>query len=468
MGLHDSALAHLLAVGLVPSKPADDIRRDIRAIIDEARRCVFACAALGHVVPSALDAVASCGERLSVATVGPFVRGGTAHILDACELVRTDATHGSAAVDVPATFAAVRAAAAAISGAAVIAGFIGSSPAPAGSGRRLVTTLGRSGSDFTAALVAAALAAEECVFWKDVAGVLSADPGVVRGPPATATRAVHVPELTHAEALELCFFGAKILHANTMCAAALASPAVPLAIRCFANPAGVGTRIVPDDAPPSPRMRGWPFPVRGVSVLRGVSLLALRGLAASTLGCGGVAGRLFSALSAAPGGAVGVLMVAQSSAVRSASVVLRAEDAERGAAAVRAAFAAAATATLGQGGGEVGEVSVVEGRALVAVVGCGLETTPGVVGRVFTSVGAAQVNVEAIASGATERNIAFVVRAADADRAAIAIHDALFALPAAASPDAAAAAVAASPTELGGSWSSRQGSPVTAAASQSP
>lgn len=269
------------------------------------------------------------------------------------------------------------------------------------------TTLGRNGSDYSGAIFAALYEAAELTIWTDVDGVLSADPRRVPD-------AVCLSSLSYEEACELAYFGAKVLHPQTLAPAMAAR--VPIRIRNPQRPEHPGTLIaarrdlppLADDAPP----------VRGLTLVGDMALLELTGT--GLIGVPGTAERFFRALHEA---GVSVNMISQGSSEHSICCVLPAAQAERGHDAVRAAFAEALA------DGQVEAVHLTPDIAVLAAVGDGMVGTPGVAARLFAGLADARVNLRAIAQGASERNISVAVAEADAERGLRAAHTAFWLSP---------------------------------------
>jgi aspartokinase/homoserine dehydrogenase 1 len=270
----------------------------------------------------------------------------------------------------------------------VVPGFVASDP------RGVQTTLGRNGSDFSASIFGALLDAGEIHIWTDVDGVLSADPR--RVPEARV-----IDSLSYDEAMELAYFGAKVLHPQTMAPAI--GRGIPLWIQNTFAPEKPGTLVC---AKPSSSL-----PVKGITTIEKIALLNLEG--AGMIGVPGTAHRLFGALREAE---VSVVLISQGSSEHSICCAIPAEQAARAAAAVRGAFERELA------GGQVQDVQVLDELAILAVVGDGMPGLPGVAAKVFQALGGAGVNVRAIAQGASERNISVVVSGADATRALRAVH----------------------------------------------
>ncbi len=270
----------------------------------------------------------------------------------------------------------------------IITGFVARNTA----GR--ATTLGRNGSDYSGAIFAALFEARELHIWTDVDGVLSADPRVV-------PEAVTLPTLSYNEACELAYFGAKVIHPQTMTPAL--ARGLPIHIRNTFRPAHPGTRIASDS------QHGGP--VKGLTLYDGLAMLNVEG--AGMIGVPGTAQRLFDALR---GAGVSVVMISQGSSEHSICCVLRAVESTRAERAVAEAFGPELAR------GQIQSITVTPGISVLAIVGDGMAGTPGVAARLFDALGRARVNVRAIAQGASERNISVALASQDAERALRAAH----------------------------------------------
>ena len=264
------------------------------------------------------------------------------------------------------------------------------------------TTLGRNGSDYSAAIFASLFGAGELTIWTDVDGVLSADPRLVPD-------AVCLGSLSYAEACELAYFGASVLHPQTMAPAMQAG--LPIRIRNTFNPDAPGTLITRSSQPAA-------SPVKGLTLVERMALLELAG--AGLIGVPGTAERMFAALHRA---GVSVTMISQGSSEHSICAVVREDEVNAARAAVEAAFAEAI------GDGQAQGVGVTPGICVLAAVGDGMVGSPGVAGRLFTGLAQARVNIRAIAQGASERNISVAIAASDATRALRAAHTAFWLSP---------------------------------------
>lgn len=256
------------------------------------------------------------------------------------------------------------------------------------------TTLGRNGSDFSASIFGSMLGAQAVIIWTNVDGVMSGDPGVE--PEATV-----IPRLSYDEAMELAYFGAKVIHPATM--APLLARGIPLFIRNTFRPDAEGTRIGPEGDVEDR--------AKGITVISDMALVNLQG--AGLIGVPGTAARLFGALREA---AISVVVISQGSSEHSICVAVPAPDADRAHDVIADAF------RLELGQGQIQGIELQRGLSILAVVGDGMRGVPGVAGTLFGSLGRAGVNVRAIAQGASERNISAVIDAADASRALRAVH----------------------------------------------
>ena len=278
---------------------------------------------------------------------------------------------------------------------AVATGFVAAGP------DGLPTVLGRNGSDFSAAIFAVLFDADELHIWSDVDGVLSADPRLV-------PEAVSLSAMSYREACELAYFGAKVIHPQTMTPAI--ARGLPILMRNTFNPAFAGTRIDADG--------GAGGPVKGLTLNSGLALVSLEG--AGLIGVPGTAERVFAALHAAK---VSVVMISQGSSEHSICSVVRAADAEAARTALLDEFARELASAQVQG------VQVVPGISVLAAVGDGMAGTPGIAAQLFGALARARVNIRAIAQGASERNISVAIAAEDQTRALRAAHAAFWLSP---------------------------------------
>jgi aspartate kinase len=353
-------------------------------------------ALLEELSPRSLDAIASFGERLSCAQIAAVFEdaGIAAEYVDTRELIRTDANYGQAAVDFAVTRANIQKALTPLVEKNIVpvaTGFI------AATKDGITTTLGRSGSDYTAAIVGAALGSEEIWIWTDVDGIMTADPRYVRG-------ARHLEEISYREAAEMSYFGAKVIHPKTMLPAIENN--IPIRIKNTFNPSHPGTLI-------SGKTRGVSGAVKNVTSIDDLALVAVEGH--GMMGVPGVAARIFTALARV---GVNVMMISQASSEHNVCLVVPGKDRQCAVDALQKEFAADI------GGKIIDGVRLREGVAIIAVVGEGMQGVPGIAGKTLTAAARENVSIIAVAQGSSELNISLVVDQGDVRRAVQAIHDA--------------------------------------------
>ncbi|MEO7274941.1 MAG: aspartate kinase [Vicinamibacterales bacterium] len=378
--------------------PARGVRRQMLATIDasarEYRELCGAIAVLGHIPPRASDILVARGERLSAALLAAVLTAGgrRAQFVDAAQVVATDGQHGGAAPNLPETGRRARRALRPLLAAGVtpvVPGFIGQSldGSP--------TTLGRGGSDLTATLLAAPMGARKVVLWKDVRGILTADPRLV--PDARL-----IPQLHHREAAEVAHYGAKVLHPRALIP--IAGTRILLHVRSFLDPESPGTEV-------SARRSMATYPVKALAIVRGQSIVTVAGK--GMVGVHGIAARTFGAIESQQ---LSVSTIFQASSESSIGFTLAESEAPRAVAALRHAFREELASGL------IDNVTARDGMAVIAVVGDGMAGSPGIAARVFTALASGGINVVAIAQGSSERNISFAVTADQAAEAARRVH----------------------------------------------
>lgn len=375
------------------------LRADLDAAWDELLALAEGLKVVGDLTARTSDLVVSRGERVSAKVMAAALRarGVRAEYVDALEVVVTDGPFGAGAPNLAETdkLAKKRLRPLVVAGAVpVVPGFLGAYHEAPGQPPALAT-LGRGGSDLTATLLARALGAARVSLWKDVPGLLTADPRVV--PDARV-----IPQMGAREAAELAYFGAKVLHPRALIP--LSDRDIPVFVRPFVEPAAPGTEI-------SGRRTLDDYPVKALSAMGGQALVTVTGR--GLLGVPGVAARTFAALSQKQ---ISVSLITQSSSEQSITFTVP----EKEAAAARASLEAAFAGEIARR--EVDGVQVTGGMAAVAVVGQGMAGTPGISGRVFSALAKDRINVAAIAQGSSELNISFVVAAPQMGAALRAVH----------------------------------------------
>lgn len=341
-----------------------------------------------------LDYVASFGERLStfILSEGLASKGIPTCFVDAREIIRTDDRFGQARVEVDTTQVQIQSYFSKHTGVKVVTGFIASTA------KGETTTLGRSGSDYTAAILASALNAEILEIWTDVSGVLTCDPKMVYA-------AFTIPQLSYAEAMELSHFGAKVIFPATMQPAMRKN--IPIRIKNTFDPTHLGTLINGEV-----REGGW---IKGMSSRSNLSLVTLQ--SANWMAEGGSLGRIFTSLSEAK---LSILLISQASSQHSICLALSTEEAILAKELIEKEFFYEIKS------GEMHPVAVHPGLALVAVVGENMKHDPGTSGRMFRALGQNNINVAAIAQGSSELNISAIIPQADLQKALNALHEVFF------------------------------------------
>lgn len=355
-----------------------------------------AVAVLRHLEARTRDAMVCRGEQLSAALLAAAITaaGRRAAFVDASQIVRTDPVHGGATPLIPDTAALSRRVLRPLVArrtVPVVPGFIGR--APDGS----VATLGRGGSDLTATLLGRVLSAGRVVLWKDVSGILTADPRLV--PDARL-----IPELHHQEAAEVAHYGAKVLHPRALIP--IAGTRIALHVRSFIHPDVPGTEVTARHVLPG-------FPVKALALLPAQAVVTVAGK--GMVGVHGIAARTFNAVDAER---LSVSTIFQGSSESSIGFTVPESEADRAVASVSRVFKQEIETGLIDG------VTARKGMAVIAVVGEGMAGTPGIAARVFSALEAGGLNIVAIAQGSSERNISFVVVGADAPEAARRVHTA--------------------------------------------
>lgn len=371
----------------------DDLLEYAELLANEYRAIGQSVFVLRELSPRTLDAAVARGERLSCRVFAAVLadRGMQAKVVDATDIIVVKQQNGQSWPDFPAIAENAKRVRAGLKGQIlVMPGYIGRGV----DGQ--VVTLGRGGSDFSAAILARALSASRVVLYKEVDGLLTADPRWVK-------QARIVPEMHYREAAELAYYGAKVLHPRTMIP--LIDVKIPLHIKNTFNGAFAGTRISSDAVDGA-------FPVKALTAISQQVMISIEGN--GMMGVPGVAGRAFGALSAA---GHSVAMISQASSESSICFVLPSDESKAAVQVLQQAFAIELTSKL------IDSISVNADLALVAIVGLGMRGTKGIAARAFTALGQANVNIVAIAQGSSELNITVAVRASAAQAAVQALHD---------------------------------------------
>lgn len=383
------------ARALVPAgERLNQLLAQVDAAVDELKPLGGGLGILRELTPRTIDYLVARGERLSALLFAAALEaaGWPVAYVDATEVVQTDGTFGNASPDLRRTERAARRVLSPLLARGtvpVIPGFLGATP----DGQ--VATLGRGGSDLTATLLARVLGAREVSLWKDVPGLLTADPRIV--PDARVVPQVHVRE-----AAELAYYGAKVLHPRALIPV-LKRP-VAIRIRPFADPASLGTEI-------SRRRTLEQYPVKALSAIPGQALLTVTG--SGMLGVPGIAARTFAAVHHE---GISVSLISQASSEHSICFSVPAESAQRARKSLEQTFEREIERQ------EIDGVELRSGLATLVVVGLGMAGTPGIAARVFSALAEAGINVIATAQGSSELNLSLVLDARDAAPAQRAVH----------------------------------------------
>jgi aspartokinase/homoserine dehydrogenase 1 len=393
------ARRHRAAVTALVTRHRARTRKQVDALLTELGSTLQGIHLLRHCPLRALDMTASFGERLSALIVAAHLdRFHPSMCVDARTFVRTDDQFTHAAVNFPATNRLARSRLVSLlrkrqPPIPVVTGFIGATD----DGQ--TTTIGRNGSDYSASIVGAAIGADTIEIWTDVDGVLSADPRIV-------SSAFVLPEMSYEEAMELSYFGAKVIHSATIAPAV--SKRIPILIKNTFNPSAPGTLISSRHTGSDDRL------AKGITTVGDLSLLTVSG--PGMVGMPGVAERLFRTLAASR---VNIILISQASSEHTICFAVRNDDAARGIEAIEREFRHEVDDRLMH-------VDRKDGQAILAVVGEGMRGRPGVSGKLFDALGRNSININAIAQGGSERNISCVIDASQQIRALNAIHQAFF------------------------------------------
>ncbi len=385
----------VLNILIPPSELREQTIAQIKALLNEFTEICHAISILGEQTARVSDAIVSYGERLSSRIVAAVLEssGVKSTAYDAGEFIITDDDYQQASPIWNETWARVenKLVPALHEGIVpVITGFIGATVSGS------ITTLGRGGSDYSGAIFAAATDSDELIIWTDVDGVMTTDPRVDK-------RARVLPYVSYQEVGELAFYGAKVLHPKTV--QPVLDKGIPIWVRNTFNPTYPGT-LISENGQPTATI------IKAVTSIKRVSLLTVSGR--GMIGVPGIAGRTF--LATANAGA-SVLMISQSSSEQSFCFLVTDTTAED----VKHSIESQLTAEIARR--DIDRVDIRSDVVIITAVGAGMSGTPGVAGRVFSTMGNNGINVVAIAQGSSECSISFVVGEADLERAVIALHD---------------------------------------------
>lgn len=377
---------------ITDTKKRENLFNIVDGMFEQLRSIYYGVFLIHDLSEKTLDAIVSYGERLSSNIVATLI--SKAKWFDARDFIMTERKNGKHTLDSEMTARLVRKVFHDLPRISLVPGFISRDKS---SGE--TTNLGRGGSDYTAAIIAAALDASILEIWTDVDGFMTADPRVIK-------TAYTINELSYIEAMELCNFGAKVIYPPTIYPVCVRN--IPIKVKNTFNPSNKGTIIKNKIANDSK-------PIKGISSISGTTLITVTGL--SMVGVIGVNRRIFTALA---NNGISVFMVSQASSENSTSIGVRDEDARSAVSVLDKEFAKEIET------GAMFPMHAESGLATIAVVGENMKHTPGIAGKLFGTLGRSGISVIACAQGASETNISFVVDGRFLRKALNVIHDSFF------------------------------------------
>ena len=380
--------------GVIPAGETQTLLHyQVNELLDELKDIFQGIYLIKDLSPKTSDTIVSYGERLSSLIASRLIQGAV--WFDSRTFIKTEKKHNKHTLDTELTNRLVREAFKEIPRVSLVPGFISSDKVSGD-----VTNLGRGGSDYTAAVIAAALDADSLEIWTDVDGFMTADPRVI-------STAYTISELTYVEATELCNFGAKVVYPPTIYP--VCHKNIPILIKNTFNPDARGTVIKQHVDHTKSKA------IKGISSINDTSLITVQGL--GMVGVIGVNYRIFKALAK---NGISVFLVSQASSENSTSIGVRNADADLACEVLNEEFAKEI---------EMGEISPIQAEknlATVAIVGENMKHTPGIAGKLFGTLGRAGISVIACAQGASETNISFVIKHKYLRKALNSIHDSFF------------------------------------------
>ncbi|MDR1226301.1 MAG: bifunctional aspartate kinase/homoserine dehydrogenase I [Prevotellaceae bacterium] len=380
-----------VAKTLIKPQNQGHVLSELKVLLNELEDYLQSIARLKELTPKLQDYVLSFGERMSSFLLSEVIDGAV--LMDSRHLIKTDASYSNAKVDFDKTNALCKAAFAKLANRAVLPGFIASTVDGD------TTTLGRGGSDYTAAIYAAAIGASSLEIWTDVDGFLTADPRKVE-------KAYPIKHMSYLEVFELSHFGAKVIYPPTVHPVLAAK--IPMWVKNTFNPSAAGTLVDAEVDMTSKQ------PVKGISSVDDIALLTLQGVGLT--GVSGISKRLFGALGE---GKVSVVLISQASSEQSITFAIIPQSVSAARQLINEEFSAEM---------ELGtiELKVEESASIIAIVGENMKRMPGISGKLFNALGKNGINVVAIAQGSSELNISTVIKKVDLRKALNVIHEAFF------------------------------------------
>lgn len=366
--------------------------KEVDALLEQLRSIYFGVFLIHDLSEKTQNAIVSYGERISSKIVATLIRG--ARWFDSREFIKTVRKNGKHVLHSELTASLVQETFKDLPRVSLVPGFISRDR-----DSRETTNLGRGGSDYTAAIIAAALNAEVLEIWTDVDGFMTADPRIIKS-------AYTIKELSYVEAMELCNFGAKVIYPPTIYPVCVKN--IPIKVKNTFNPENPGSII-------RAKVDSDRKPIKGISSINGTSLINVTGL--SMVGVIGINQRIFTALT---NNHISVFMVSQASSENSTSIGVRDEDAQAAAEVLNEEFKKEIET------GAMFPMQIESGLATVAIVGENMKHTPGIAGKLFGTLGRSGISVIACAQGASETNISFVVDSRYLRKSLNVLHDSFF------------------------------------------
>jgi len=379
------------AKALVKPQQQGHVLSELKVMLNELEDYLHSIARLRELTPKLQDYVLSFGERMSSFVLSEVLEG--ASLVDSRSVIKTDGNYGKAKVDFEKTNKLCREALSKIETRVVLPGFIASND------KGDTTTLGRGGSDYTAAILAAALGSSVTEIWTDVDGFMTADPRKVE-------KAYPIKHLSYSEVFELSNFGAKVVYPPTV--HPLLTAKIPMVIKNTFNPQAEGTLVNAAVDTSSEQI------IKGISSIDDITLLTLQGVGMA--GISGISKRLFGALAEAK---VSVILISQASSEQSITFAIVPVDVPQAKAAIEEAF------SFEMQRGTIG-LKIEEEMSVIAIVGENMKRMPGISGKLFNALGKNGINVVTIAQGSSELNISAVVQKLNLRKALNVIHEAFF------------------------------------------
>src|SRR3990170_1212887 len=382
-------------------KLCERTKQEINSLILSLVNLCNAIAVLGEASPRALDAVASLGERMSLRLLGAIAQdtGVKVKVIESSEFVVTNSHFQNAHPDYEATTQKTRQCLNPLMDEGIVpitTGFIGATP------EGVITTLGRGGSDYSAAIIGSVLPADEVWIWTDVDGVMTTDPRIV-------SAAKTLPEISYNEIAELAYYGAKVLHPKTI--RPVVEAGIGLRICNTFNPSHPGTRLTANGLSNGKANKGGQV-IKAVTAIRKQKLVTIEGR--GMLGVPGVAARAFGAVAST---GTSVPLITQASSEQSICFAVPSEAANQVLDALQRNFAIEISER------DIDRVWATDEIAIITAVGAGTRNTPGVAGQIFSKLGDNDINVLAIAHGSSDVSISMVVETKDTECAVKALHE---------------------------------------------